>query len=428
MHKVILFLCFVTILNTKAFPQNFWEKLDSPTSKLLNSIVFLDSLNGWVSGDSGLIIHTSNGGEDWETQYTNDSLNVVNIFFINDQVGWASALSSFYEPFGTFILKTTDGGKNWNSEYFRIAEAFISSLYFLDSLIGFAVGYPNVFHRTIDGGLNWFPVDLDSSIVSGFPPITVKFYSPQYGYACGGVRDVVGVVWRTTDGGLSWATVVDTLTSEPLYDIHIFDSLHIIAMGGDPEFGSSQVVTQDGGNTWEYTALGIFYYPVSVGFRTADEGWAPMGEKRTFLYTSDSGENWTEVSAPDSTNVVHICFPDSIHGYGIGPYGTIVKYTYQGPTNITETETTISNYSLQQNYPNPFNPSTTIKYSIPKDGFVKLTVYNMLGEEVATIVNTTQKAGRYEVNFNASKLSSGVYVYRIEASNFTASKKLVLMK
>jgi hypothetical protein len=85
-------------------------------------------------------------------------------------------------------------------------------------------------------------------------------------------------------------------------------------------------------------------------------------------------------------------------------------------------------YSLEQNYPNPFNPSTTIKYSIPEDGFVKLAVYNMLGEEVAAIINTTQKAGRYEVNFNASKLSSGVYVYRIEAANFTASKKLMLMK
>jgi hypothetical protein len=85
-------------------------------------------------------------------------------------------------------------------------------------------------------------------------------------------------------------------------------------------------------------------------------------------------------------------------------------------------------YSLEQNYPNPFNPATTIKYSLAEDGYVKLAVYNMLGEEVATVVNTTQKAGRYEVNFNAIKLSSGVYVYRIEAGNFTASKKLMLLK
>jgi hypothetical protein len=87
-----------------------------------------------------------------------------------------------------------------------------------------------------------------------------------------------------------------------------------------------------------------------------------------------------------------------------------------------------SAYQLYQNYPNPFNPSTTINYSIPEDGFVKLAIYNMLGEEVATIVRNVQKAGRYEVNFNASGLASGVYVYRIEAANYTSSKKLVLMK
>jgi hypothetical protein len=95
-------------------------------------------------------------------------------------------------------------------------------------------------------------------------------------------------------------------------------------------------------------------------------------------------------------------------------------------------------YQLEQNYPNPFNPSTRIVYSIPEDGIVKLAIYNMLGEEVAVIVNTTQKAGRYEVNFsaiggstsggNAYNLSSGVYVYRIEAGNFSAAKKMILMK
>jgi hypothetical protein len=85
-------------------------------------------------------------------------------------------------------------------------------------------------------------------------------------------------------------------------------------------------------------------------------------------------------------------------------------------------------YELYQNFPNPFNPSTTIKYSIPEDGFVKLAVYNMLGEEVAKLVSKVQKAGKYEVNFNASGLSSGVYVYRIESANFTSSKKLMLMK
>ena len=101
-------------------------------------------------------------------------------------------------------------------------------------------------------------------------------------------------------------------------------------------------------------------------------------------------------------------------------------YTYSSEVNV-EVELPLE-YSLEQNYPNPFNPSTTIKYSVAEDGFVKLAVYNLLGEEVATIVNTTQKAGRYEVVFDGSQLSSGVYVDRIETANFTSSKKLMLMK
>ncbi|GAB4300411.1 MAG: hypothetical protein Kow0098_27740 [Ignavibacteriaceae bacterium] len=85
-------------------------------------------------------------------------------------------------------------------------------------------------------------------------------------------------------------------------------------------------------------------------------------------------------------------------------------------------------YSLSQNYPNPFNPSTLIKYSIPKDGFVSLTVYNTVGEKVATLINQEMKAGEYEVNFDASSLSSGVYFYRLNSGEFTSVKKMLLMR
>jgi hypothetical protein len=85
-------------------------------------------------------------------------------------------------------------------------------------------------------------------------------------------------------------------------------------------------------------------------------------------------------------------------------------------------------YSLEQNYPNPFNPSTTIKYSIPEDGIVKLSVFNLLGEEVTTLVNTLQKAGRYEVVLDASGFASGVYLYRLETQNFSSIKKMLLVK
>ena len=85
-------------------------------------------------------------------------------------------------------------------------------------------------------------------------------------------------------------------------------------------------------------------------------------------------------------------------------------------------------FVLEQNYPNPFNPSTLIKYSIPENGFVNLDVYNLLGEKVASLVNSVQEAGRYEVNFDASELASSIYVYSLKSGSFNSVKKMLLMK
>ncbi|MGE5810641.1 MAG: C25 family cysteine peptidase [Ignavibacteria bacterium] len=85
-------------------------------------------------------------------------------------------------------------------------------------------------------------------------------------------------------------------------------------------------------------------------------------------------------------------------------------------------------YSLNQNFPNPFNPSTTIKFSIPEDGIVEMKVYNILGNEVASIANGFFKAGEHSINFNAADLSSGVYFYTIKSKNFTQTRKMMLLK
>jgi hypothetical protein len=106
--------------------------------------------------------------------------------------------------------------------------------------------------------------------------------------------------------------------------------------------------------------------------------------------------------------------------------GNLAKENYT-EVNFTG-ETSPLTYELSQNYPNPFNPSTTIKYQIPNAGNVTLIVYDILGREVTTLVDEFKNEGRYEVNFNASKLASGVYIYTIKSNDFTASKKLMLLK
>ncbi len=99
------------------------------------------------------------------------------------------------------------------------------------------------------------------------------------------------------------------------------------------------------------------------------------------------------------------------------------------PASAVEGETEIpANFKLEQNYPNPFNPTTSISYSIPKTAFVTLKVYNLIGQEVASLVNEIKDPGNYKSTFDASKLSSGIYFYRLEAGNFVSIKKMALMK
>jgi hypothetical protein len=87
-----------------------------------------------------------------------------------------------------------------------------------------------------------------------------------------------------------------------------------------------------------------------------------------------------------------------------------------------------SGYALEQNFPNPFNPSTTIAYSIPKDGHVEMRIFDVIGRETATLVDRFQQAGKYRASFDASSLPSGVYIYRLMSSGFVATRRMVLVR
>jgi hypothetical protein len=105
-------------------------------------------------------------------------------------------------------------------------------------------------------------------------------------------------------------------------------------------------------------------------------------------------------------------------------------------TNVDDSEQNLIGFVLEQNYPNPFNPSTKIKYNIPsviasgttQSQFVSLKIYNVLGSEVATLVNEERPAGSYEIEFDASSLSSGIYFYKLQAGTFVETKKMILLR
>ncbi|MCW8811038.1 MAG: T9SS type A sorting domain-containing protein, partial [Ignavibacteriaceae bacterium] len=104
-----------------------------------------------------------------------------------------------------------------------------------------------------------------------------------------------------------------------------------------------------------------------------------------------------------------------------------VTVTGDGVTGV-EDELQPLTYSLEQNYPNPFNPSTKIKYSVPQSSQVQIKIFDVLGNEIETLVNEEKRAGTYEINWNAINLPSGVYFYQLRAGEFVSTKKMILLK
>ena len=157
---------------------------------------------------------------------------------------------------------------------------------------------------------------------------------------------------------------------------------------------------------------------------------------RAIRYRKFSSGSWntsTEVSTGSPTGlqsaaVIEMNTTSAAFAYA-GANSTNVYFNNEDWTvDVQEEELIPENYSLEQNYPNPFNPSTTIKYSIPEQSFVKIKVFNLLGQEIAELVNKELQTGNYEVSFNAANFPSGIYFYRIEADNFVQTKKMILMK
>ncbi|MGH2575628.1 MAG: WD40/YVTN/BNR-like repeat-containing protein, partial [Ignavibacteria bacterium] len=229
----ILFL-YVFISASVVYPDNYWLRQQSPTTKWLYKCHFTDSLYGWAAGDSGIIIHTSNGGGIWTIQNSTINYFIEDLFFLNRRLGWAIANDFFY--FGTTILKTTNGGMNWNFSRYPDTTLVLNTIYFLDSLNGWMGGFEGVILRTTNGGVNWGFRTVDSTFCSFFPVRQFAFYlNSVRAFACGGYFDVSGVIWRTTNSGLFW--MGECVSFEPINDIIFLDSLRAIGVGGDFEYG-----------------------------------------------------------------------------------------------------------------------------------------------------------------------------------------------
>ncbi|HWA04999.1 MAG TPA: T9SS type A sorting domain-containing protein, partial [Ignavibacteria bacterium] len=143
--------------------------------------------------------------------------------------------------------------------------------------------------------------------------------------------------------------------------------------------------------------------------------------------TTNQGATWINDNSGTNTELIDVYFPSSARGWTVGA-GGVIKYrgAALGITGISSK--TPEKFSLSQNYPNPFNPETKFKFAVANTGSVNINVYDAAGKLVENLVNGNYSAGVYEVSWNAVKYTSGVYFYTIVTSEFTETKKMLLVK
>ena len=229
-----------------------------------------------------------------------------------------------------------------------------------------------------------------------------------------------GTILRPTNGGATWTCQMG--------DQDIYYNIFLYAVS----FADANVGTAVGHWTVRKISAGRVPRPTnnSADPLTKSSGMMGFGG---ILRTTDGGATWSIYSNTINTaGLSSVCFIDANNGTMVGEGGTIFRTTNGGATwaedqSKHEREHPTA-FSLDQNYPNPFNPSTTIRYGLPEEAPVTLTVHNALGQQVAALVQGEQEAGYHEVKFDATSFSSGVYLYRLRAREFVQTKKLMVLK
>ncbi|MCY7360445.1 MAG: hypothetical protein LH629_00005, partial [Ignavibacteria bacterium] len=435
--KIVLYTCLyyfsVNFCCSQIIPEG-WSSQNSNLSTTLNSVYSVDSQIGWCIGDSGKILKTSNSGINWFQQNSGTNNSLQKVIFTSMNTGYIIGASNL-------ILKTTNAGINWFQQNSGTTNP-INSMSFANDSVGYISGLNKTILKTSNGGNNWNSLPFHDSLDF----YSIYFINTLTGWLSGEIpnasSDTSSILFKTTNGGVNWFSQFRTHTEySPFLSIQFSDSLngwmvkHLIAIDFSVIFK-----TNNGGYNWEeYPLGGSGSY--SLFFINERKGWA-SGPGRSIYSTINGGINWVRANAFSGYSYKSIFFTDSLKGWAVGEYGTILKTTTGGVlTSFTNQSTEIPDkYFLLQNYPNPFNPNTIISFSILENvksemstshggSNEKLINYSSLGNEVATLVNERKNAGSYEVEFNGSNFSSGIYFYSLTVDgNLIDTKKMILLK
>lgn len=383
-----------------------WQRKNNGLRALSIQNFLLDQSGYVIAGTFGAGIFRSANGIDW--QQSNQGLSVPYIWSIAAQ----SNGTIFIGTKDDGIFKSTDSGENWVSVRNDIDGTAIA----IDETDAIFAGEYGSIYRSVDNGLTW--VRKDSGVISSF--IQCMAINPTNGYIFVGTGNGMN---RTTNKGESWDTLslgwdVRSIAINSLG--HIFVA---VAWGGG-FFRST-----DNGDSWASINNGITSFGTAIYCHPSGDVYASSLGGGAYLST-DNGNSWNQVNSGLTANTIFAFSLDNSGHLLAGTWANGVFRSVETTVSIADDSDQIPlKIALHQNYPNPFNSTTRIAYELPRSSYVTLSIYDLLGRSVQTLVSEFQTTGIHSINFNSSHVSSGVYLYQLKVNNqVIETKKMILIR
>jgi hypothetical protein len=374
-------------------------------------------------------------GSSWTTIYTtsSDTIWISRVDFIDENNGWLQ-LQNLNDG---YVTRTSDGGKTWSplSEMvdlnlhppFWVKNA-PHKMKFLNKETGF-IFTANI-NRTTDGGITWHVIEFPGYLTY----YSILNDSIIYAYAENQTENEESYahLLKSTDFGSAWDTIGGKTWAEPILFYNENEGYRAMPW--------LMYHTSNGGVTWDSIS---WFNQNMTNFYFGDSHTGFMVSNYDTLYrTKDGWNSWNSIikisryfklfiekdkiiyiqNIDSERDIMQLCYsPDT---------GTTWYCSYILPAVLDNSDNLTNNpvFNLSQNYPNPFNGLTSIEYNIPRESNISITIYDALGRKIRTLINEVKSAGTYSQNFDAGELTSGIYYYRINAGEYTAVKKMILLK
>jgi len=417
--KKLTFLSILTLaVIVQVSSQNLWYGQSSGTNKFLTDVFFVDQNTGWITGWTGTILYTNNGGNVWTPQSPPPSNAYEGIYFTDEQTGWAVG-------YGGKIIHTSDGGTTWNFQTSG-TQYYLQDVQFIDENTGWAAGgrYSGFnidpvrqILFTDDGGTTW----TSQMTENDKPPVeSICIVDENYGFAVG----ETGTIVKTSDGGASWTEIMYDQQYH-FYGVDFINPDTGWVVGTDLSLDHFSVLmkTTDGGSNWELQTFGTNESLQDICFVDELKGWAVGGAVNAslILYTTDGGDNWIYENAGNAGALTSVCFVDEEYGWAVGYNGTILHTITT--VGVDEPENANEKFSATV-YPVPLTNSTTIEYHLDQPSNVSLMFYDQTGK-VMRAFQEDQPSGRQQLQLSTESLPAGLYFYIIQAGTRISSGKVI---